>query len=91
MEMKIRLLFVPLMLALVASLAACGGGGGAVPANDVALVKGQPISNTDFNTLLAQAVKQAVAAGQPEPKAGTACSTRRCANRSSPSSFRSPR
>jgi len=54
--MKTRLLFLPLLLMLAASLAACGGGSQAVPANAVAEVGGTPITTHDFNVYLAQSV-----------------------------------
>jgi parvulin-like peptidyl-prolyl isomerase len=71
MEMKTRLLFVPLLLALVASLAACGGSSQDVPANSVAVVGGNPITLAQYNALLAQALAQTKAHGQPEPQPGT--------------------
>ncbi len=51
--MKTRLLFVPLLLALVASLAACGGST-SVPADSVALVNGDKILIKTFNGFLTQ-------------------------------------
>ena len=69
--MKTRLLFVPLCIAFVAALAACGGGSQSVPANSVAVVGGTPITLIEFNTLVAQATKQATAGGGPAPKPGT--------------------
>jgi len=71
MEMNTRLLSLPLLFMLVASLAACGGGSPHVPANAVALVDGQPIAIADFNTYFQQAVKRTIASGQPEPKPGS--------------------
>ena len=68
--MKTRLLFVPVLLALVASLAACGGGGQTVPPNAVAVVNGKPITIAQFNEFFAQAVAQAKANGQ-NPSPGT--------------------
>ena len=62
--MKTRLLFVPLLLMLVASLAACGGGSQAVPANAVAVVNGTPITFTVFNGFLKQRLAIAKAQGQ---------------------------
>jgi parvulin-like peptidyl-prolyl isomerase len=56
MEMKTRLLFVPLLLVLVASLAACGGGGG-VPSDAVAVVNGTPITQAQYNAWLTTALK----------------------------------
>lgn len=56
--MKTRLLSVPLLLALVASLAACGGGSPQVPANSIAVVGGKPITRAQFNAFLAQALEQ---------------------------------
>lgn len=69
--MKIRLLSLPLLLMLVASLAACGGGSQSVPANAIAVVNGTPITTAEFNTFFAQAVSVAKANHQPEPKPGT--------------------
>lgn len=68
--MKTRLLLVPLLLALVASLAACGGGSQQVPPNAVAVVSGEPITLAQFNSFLAEAVAQAKSQGQTLPKAG---------------------
>jgi parvulin-like peptidyl-prolyl isomerase len=70
MEMKTRLLFVPLLLALVASLAACGGGS-QVPANAIAVVKGTPITVAQFNDFFTQAVNQAKATSGVAPQPGT--------------------
>ena len=69
--MKTRLLFVPLLVATVATVAACGGGVTAVPAGDVALVDSTPITNAQFNATLAQAESQEKAAGQTVPQLGT--------------------
>jgi parvulin-like peptidyl-prolyl isomerase len=73
MEMKTRLLVAPLVLALVASLAACGGGGGSqvVPANAVAVVDGTPITTAQFNAFFGQALAIVVQQGQPKPQPGT--------------------
>src|SRR5262245_40057680 len=70
MEMKTRLLFVPLMLALVASLAACGGGT-SVPSDSVALVNGDKILTQTFNGFLAQLLAIAKAQTGPPPPRGT--------------------
>jgi foldase protein PrsA len=70
MEMKNRLLFLPLILALVVSLAACGGGG-SVPGDSVALVNGQKITLAQFNALFQQAVNQLKSAHQPAPTSGS--------------------
>jgi len=69
--MKTRLLFVPLLVVLVASLAACGSGSQAVPANDIAIVGTVPITTADFNTYFNQAVAISVANHQGKPQAGT--------------------
>ncbi len=69
--MKTRLLFVPLALALVASLAACGGGSQQVPANAVAVVDGTPITTADFKAFFTQSVAVAVAQGQSKPQPGS--------------------
>jgi parvulin-like peptidyl-prolyl isomerase len=71
MEMKTRLLFVPLLLALVASLAACGGGGQSVPANAIAEVDGTPITVAEFNNIFTQAQAMTVAQHQPKPTPGS--------------------
>jgi foldase protein PrsA len=63
MDMKIRLLSVPVLLALVASLAACGGSGQSVPANAVADVNGTPITTAQFNDFFQQALANAKAHG----------------------------
>ena len=73
--MKTRLLFVPLLLALVVPLAACGGGSSAVPANAVAVVGTDPITIKDFNAIFeqfqagAKAQGQTVTPGTPQYKA----------------------
>ncbi len=61
--MKIRLLSVPVLLALVATLAACGGSQ-KVPADAVAVVNGTPITQAQFNDYFQQAVANAKATGQ---------------------------
>ena len=53
--MKTRLLSLPLLLMLAASLAACGGGQN-VPASAVAVVDGKPITTHDYNAYFAQSV-----------------------------------
>jgi foldase protein PrsA len=70
--MKTRLLFVPVAIAAVAALAACGGGAKTVPSDAVALVGSQPITKAQFNGLIKQAESQAQAQGQPVPKIGSA-------------------
>jgi foldase protein PrsA len=70
MEMKTRLLFLPLLVMLVASLAACGGGSQGVPANAVAVVGNTPITTTVFNGFLTQRIAIAEAQGQ-KPQPGT--------------------
>jgi foldase protein PrsA len=56
------------------ALAACGGGSGskAVPANAVALVGDEPITQATFASLLAATRRSDQLAGQPFPAAGTA-------------------
>ncbi len=71
MDMKTRLLTLPLLLALVVSLAACGGGGGSVPPDAVALVNGEKITTAQFNALFQQALNQEKASNQPVPTAGS--------------------
>lgn len=71
--MKTRLPFLLLSLALVAMLAACGGGGGngQVPADAIAQVGSTPISKTSFAGLMTVACARYKAQGQPCPKVGT--------------------
>src|SRR5438874_13193641 len=72
MEMKTRLPFLLLTLALVALLAACGGGGSTqVPADAIAQVGSTPITKASFNSLLSVACARYKAQGQPCPKVGT--------------------
>jgi foldase protein PrsA len=74
MEMKTRLLFLFVPLALVAALAAgCGGGGSAngVPADSIATVNGTNITKATFNELLNVAFARFKAQGQAAPKVGT--------------------
>jgi parvulin-like peptidyl-prolyl isomerase len=71
MDMKTRLLFLPLLIMLVASLAACGGGSQAVPADSVAVVNGVKIPHTLFQSYYDQAVAQAKLQGQQPPAIGT--------------------
>src|SRR5690348_17836620 len=73
MEMKTRLLFLLVPLALVALLAAgCGGGsgGGSVSNDSVASVGGTQISKSTFNALMAVAFAKYKSQGQAEPKVG---------------------
>jgi parvulin-like peptidyl-prolyl isomerase len=63
MDMKTRLLFLPLLLALVASLAACGGGGTSVPADSVALVNGDKVLTKTFTGFLTQQLAMSKAQG----------------------------
>src|SRR4051812_49880868 len=60
-----------LVAALAAVLAGCGGGGGDVPSDSVAQVKGQTITQAQFDELLAQAKKSYATQKRPFPKAGT--------------------
>ncbi len=62
--MKNRLLFVPVLIALVVSLAACGGGSQKVPPGAVALVNGTAITAAQYQDFFAQAVAAAEAQGQ---------------------------
>jgi foldase protein PrsA len=73
MEMKTRLPFLLVSTALVALLAACGGGGGPgnVPADSIAVVGSTPVSKADFNGLMSVACARYKAQGQPCPKVGT--------------------
>lgn len=61
--MKTRLLSLPLLLMLVASLAACGGGS-SVPANAIAVVGSVAITRAEFNTYFKQALQIAKTQGQ---------------------------
>ena len=73
--MKTRLLpFLILTVALVAVLAACGGGSGngSVDSADVATVSGTPVTKTDFNSLMNVACARYKSQGQACPKLGTA-------------------
>lgn len=72
--MKTRLPFLLVSLALVALLAACGGGGnsGNVPANSIAEVGSTPITKADFTSLMAVACARYKSQGQQCPKVGTA-------------------
>jgi foldase protein PrsA len=73
MEMKTRLPFLLLSTALVALLAACGGGGGPgnVPSDAIAQVGSTSISRADFDGLMGVACARYKAQGQPCPKVGT--------------------
>src|SRR5215831_15763140 len=73
MEMKTRLPFLLLPIALVAMLAACGGGGssGPVPADAIAQVGSTPITRATFDGLMNVAFARYEAQGQPRPKVGT--------------------
>jgi len=73
--MKTRLLFLPLLLMLAASLAACGGGSQNVPANAVAVVDGTPITTAEYNSLFDQFVRASVAQGGTKPTPGSAAYT----------------
>jgi foldase protein PrsA len=67
MEMKNRLLFVPVLVALVVSLAACGGGS-QIPAGAIAVVNGPSgqsvITTGQFNDFFAQGLTAAKLQGQ---------------------------
>ncbi len=69
--MKTRLLLMPLLIAAVAALAACGGGSKSVPGDAVALVGSQPITKIQLDNLMTQAAAQAKASGQTPPTIGT--------------------
>jgi parvulin-like peptidyl-prolyl isomerase len=74
MKMKTRLLpSLILTVALVAVLAACGGGSNSsVSSDDVATVSGTPVTRTDFNSLMNVAFARYKSQGQATPKPGTA-------------------
>jgi len=71
--MKTRLPFLLVSLALVAVLAACGGGGGSgnVPSDAIATVDSSPVLKSSFNSLMAVACARYKAQGQDCPKVGT--------------------
>jgi parvulin-like peptidyl-prolyl isomerase len=75
MEMKTRLLFLSVLLALVAVVVAgCGGGGGSngVPADSIASVNGTNITKATFNGLLDYGFAiNYLSRGQQPPKVGT--------------------
>jgi foldase protein PrsA len=73
MDMKTRLTFLLVPLALVAVLAAgCGGGGsGTVSSDSIAKVGSQSISKADFNSLMNVAFARYKSQKQPVPKVGT--------------------
>jgi foldase protein PrsA len=77
MKMKTRLLpSLILTIALVALLAACGGGGTTGPSNsDVASVNGTGVTKATFNSLMNVACARYKSQGQPCPKVGTAAYT----------------
>jgi foldase protein PrsA len=64
MEMKNRLLFVPVLVALVVSLSACGGGSQNIPAGAIAVVNGTPITTAQYNDFFAQGLAAAKLQGQ---------------------------
>ncbi|HZT84608.1 MAG TPA: peptidylprolyl isomerase [Gaiellaceae bacterium] len=71
--MKTRLPFLLLAVALVALLAACGGGGssGPMPSDSIARVGSTTISRASFNSLMDVAFARYKAQKQPVPKVGT--------------------
>jgi foldase protein PrsA len=73
MEMKTRLPLLLVTLALVALLAACGGGSGngSVPSDAVATVGPTSITKANFTSLMAVACARYKAQGQACPKVGT--------------------
>jgi parvulin-like peptidyl-prolyl isomerase len=74
MEMKTRLLFLPLTIALVAAIAAgCGGGGssGSVSSDSIAKVGSTQIPKSTFNSLMDVAFARYKSQGQATPKVGT--------------------
>ncbi len=75
--MKTRLPLLLLTLALVALLAACGGGSGNgnVPNDAIATVGSTPITKASFNSLIAVGCARYKAQGQSCPKVGTTAYT----------------
>ncbi len=75
--MKTRLPLLLLTLALVALLAACGGGSGSgnVPNDAIATVGSTPITKANFTSLMAVACARYKAQGQACPKVGTSAYT----------------
>jgi foldase protein PrsA len=70
--MKTRLPFLLLSIALVALLAACGGGGTSnVPSDAIAEVGSTPITKADFDGLMTVACARYKSQGQPCPQVGT--------------------
>jgi foldase protein PrsA len=78
MRSRIPLLsLVALVAAPALLLAGCGGGGGALSAQDVATVDGQPITIADFNKELRLEQRMAKASKQSFPKQGTSAYAQR--------------
>jgi foldase protein PrsA len=74
MEMKTRVPFLALILAVIAVVVAgCGGGGGggSVPADSIAKVGSTPITKADLTAILNYAFDREKAQKQPVPKVGT--------------------
>jgi foldase protein PrsA len=71
--MKTRLPFLLLSIALVALLAACGGGGGTsnVPSDAIAEVGSTPVTKADFDGLMTVACARYKSQGQACPQVGT--------------------
>jgi parvulin-like peptidyl-prolyl isomerase len=68
-QLRAFLLLVPVLLAV--ALAGCGGDGGDVPGDAIAVVGSQEIPKADFDALLAQARASYKAQKRDLPKAGT--------------------
>ena len=69
--MRASRLLILLAAVFAVGAAGCGGGGGTVPKDAVAVVDGEAVPTADFDTLLAQAKKSYESQKRAFPKAGT--------------------